>query len=484
MLVGTMYSILSVPANAALEVEILGKSPYSWDMRDERIHLLSRRSPPLSYSWVLYWMQASLRVEDNLALEYASELARGKSLPLLVVFGLPPGYPDAAPRHYRFLLDGLGDVAEQLKRHGTTFLLRYGEPPEVALEFAARAAVSVVDVGYTRIQKEWRRRFAERVPGPAVRVEDNVSVPVEILYPKAAVGARVIRPHLHRLREVFLRDGVEGFTAPAGGVELDVESLDPHGVELSSLSESSLPGPIKGWRGGEAAAHDTLDRFLQNGIERYADEKNDPGRCATSRLSPYLHFGHISVREVARRALTIGGEGAEAFLEELLVRRELAVNYVHYLPDYHSPAVLPRWAAASLDAHAADPRPVLYDEATMEAGETDDAYWNAAQREMVHTGYMHGYMRMYWGKKVMEWASDWRRAWGLLTSWNDTYELDGRDPNGYAGVAWCFGMHDRPWKERAVFGVVRYMNAAGLKRKFDIDRYVVEVNRRIDDFKA
>ena len=426
-----------------------------------------------------------MRIGDNLALDYARRAAARRGLPLLVVFGLTPGYPGAAARAYAFLLDGLRDAAARLADEGIPFIVRSAPPPEAALEFADRAALTVTDMGYTRIQRRWRRELAERIPGPAIMVEDNVSVPAAHLYPKAAVGARVLRPRIQAALEDFLNDGVEpeggtpaGLEAPPAPIFDPADAVLPDPADLAAEAGRAAP-PVKGRRGGETAAEAALERFINGPIHRYDEDRNDPVLRGTSGLSPFLHFGQISVREAARRAKTVGGPGAEAFLEELLVRRELAVNFAWYHPNCDDPEVLPGWARESLDAHGSDPRPVLYEPAVMEAGETYDPYWNACQKEMVHTGTMAGYMRMYWGKKVIEWSADWRRAWALLVEWNDRYELDGRDPNGYAGVAWCFGMHDRPWKTRAVFGSIRYMNDKGLKRKFDADAYVRDVEERI-----
>ena len=457
-------------------------------MRLERLKVLSTSAEPPGASWVLYWMQASVRCRENLALEYAAREASARRLPLVVVFGIVPDYPGAAGRAYSFLIEGLRDVAEGLRERGIRFLIVPKSPPLAALDLADRAALTVLDRGYTRTQVRWRHEFVADAPGPAVMIEDNVCLPVETAYPKAAVGARVLRPRIEEGREAFLTDDIVPAGAFPARADPQIASIRPEdlaeaGREFGirtpgSGSPESREEPYVASRGGASEGLKRLEAFLRDGLERYGEEKNDPSRAATSRLSPYLHFGQISVREVARRALSVGGDGAGSFLEELLVRRELAVNYVHHHQDYDRPDVLPGWAKAGLDAHASDPRPVLYEPAVLEAGETHDPYWNACQREMVLTGHMHGYMRMYWGKKVIEWTRDWRRAWDLLIEWNDRYELDGRDPNGYAGTAWCFGMHDRPWKERAVFGPVRYMNAAGLERKFDIEAYVRDVERR------
>ena len=226
---------------------------------------------------------------------------------------------------------------------------------------------------------------------------------------------------------------------------------------------------------GTKAARAALTRFLRQDLDGYSDARNDPAKPQASRLSPYLHFGQISPVEVAVKVVRASSgtkEDKEAFLEELIVRRELAMNFVAYCDDYDKYTCLPDWAARTLDEHRDDERPTRYTRQQLENAETDDAYWNAAMQEMLKTGYMHNYMRMYWGKKIIEWTNTPEYAYSTTLYLNNKYFLDGRDPNSYAGVAWLFGLHDRAWAERDVFGKIRYMSASGLKSKFDIDAYV------------
>ena len=234
------------------------------------------------------------------------------------------------------------------------------------------------------------------------------------------------------------------------------------------------------FRGGPSRARQRLADFIAHKLAHYDEKRNAPSKDYLSHLSPYLHFGQISPLYIAlqiRDAENVGSENREAYLEELIVRRELSMNFCHYDPDYDSLACLPDWARETLAAHADDPRTYVYDLAAFEGARTHDPYWNAAQLEMVRTGKMHGYMRMYWGKKILEWTPNPAEAFRIALTLNNRYELDGRDPNGYAGVAWCFGKHDRAWKERAVYGKVRYMSAGGLERKFDIEAYVAQVDQ-------
>jgi deoxyribodipyrimidine photo-lyase len=313
-----------------------------------------------------------------------------------------------------------------------------------------------------------------------VQVESNVVVPVEAAYGKEAYSAAVLRPRVGRL--------IDRFLAPVSAVPL---ARDSHGMplDLPDLVDTAAimrllhahidatVAPVPSLRGGSTAALARLDAFLADKLGRYDGDRNDPTADGGSGLSPYLHFGQISPLRVALRVRAIGGAGSGPFLEQLIVRRELAANLVQYNDRYDAWEGLPAWCRATLGIHANDPREHVYPLAHFEAARTHDPYWNAAQRELLATGRMHGYMRMYWGKKILEWSASPAEAFRTALCLNDRYALDGRDPNGFAGVGWCFGLHDRPWAERPVFGMVRYMNAAGLRRKFDADGYVRKVDR-------
>jgi deoxyribodipyrimidine photo-lyase len=250
-----------------------------------------------------------------------------------------------------------------------------------------------------------------------------------------------------------------------------VNSQDVEAV-LRSLKVPALEGYGSASRfvGGPLQARKLLDRFISRGLLTYDEERSAPALDATSHLSPYLHFGQIPPLEVALAAAD--SAGAAGFLEELIVRRELAMNFVHYNERYDEYSAVPDWARRTLDEHRQDPRPALYSLEQLEQARTDDPYWNAAMREMLRTGFMHNTMRMYWGKKIIEWSRTPEEAFHRMLALNNKYFVDGRDPVSFANVHWCFGKHDRPFAERAVFGKVRYMNAAGLKRKYDMAAYV------------
>lgn len=431
-----------------------------------------RTGAPAQGAFVLYWMQASQRAHFNHALEYAVEQANQRSLPACVLFCLTVAYPEANLRHYAFMLEGLRETFAALEARNIAALALMGSPIDVVPRIARRAAMVITDRGYLRHQRSWRDEVAARLSCPCVEVETDAIVPAESASPKAEYAAATLRPKLGRVLLRYLVPLRER-EAARPRLELDeqgVDAGDPDGV-LATLGVDATAGRVTTFHGGWSEAERLLNVFLNEKLDRYSELRSNPAVQYSSRLSPYLHFGHMSPLYVALAARDRGGAGADAFLEELIIRRELSLNYVHYNPAYDSLAGLPQWARNTLEAHAGDRRPYLYDLATLERAATHDPYWNAAQTEMLRSGSMHNYMRMYWGKKILEWSPTPATAFAHALHLNNRWLLDGRDPNSYAGVAWCFGMHDRPWAERPVFGKVRYMNAAGLERKFPMREY-------------
>lgn len=443
---------------------------------ETRIKQLNSR-PVSKGRYVLYWMQQSQRAEWNHALEYALYRANEFNLPLLVCFGLTANYPMATTRHYRFMLEGLKETARALENKGVQLVVRIGNPPEVAVELAENAALTVTDRGYLRLQNAWRREAAEALKCSLIQVESDVIVPVEEASPKDEFTAGTFRPKILRHLGEYLLPLKAGKAARDSlGIHLDSEKTGDIEGLLVKLGLSAEEKPLDWIRGGTGEAEKRLDQFIEQHLDRVPAERNDPSKDCVSRLSPYLHFGQISSLYVALKIKERNSPGSDIYLEELIVRRELAMNFVHYNEKYDSFECLPDWALKTLEEHAGDLREYLYSTADLEAARTHDQYWNAAQRELLLRGHMHGYMRMYWGKKILEWSPTPKEAFKRAQYFNDRYSLDGRDPNGYAGVAWCFGKHDRAWGARPVFGKVRYMNDQGLRRKFDIDEYV----RKID----
>lgn len=442
---------------------------------DRLRHLVG--APPGSDGYVLYWMQQAQRTRENPALIYALEKAGELGLPLVVGFVLTPDFPEANLRHYTFMAQGLAEVQKALDRTGIAFVLKTGDVIKSVSSMAEEAAWAVFDVGYLRVQREWRTRLSRLLKCPITLVETDAVVPVQTASAVQESAARTIRPKLLKHVETFVRplpapaDHRKGKPPPIR----PADPIDPARLAARAAAGKSGPGPVPGIRGGQDEARARLDAFIRNKLSDYPGRARDPAADCRSGLSPYLHFGQISPVEIVRavRDAEVPGAAKEAFIEQVVVRRELAINFAWYNDGYDRfERAVPPWAQQSLAAHQKDPRPYLYTEKQLEAALTHDPYWNAAQAEMVRTGTMHNYMRMYWGKKIIEWTPDPAKAFEIMLRLNNRYELDGRDPNGFAGVAWCFGQHDRPFAERSVFGKVRYMNAAGLKRKFDIEAYV------------
>ncbi|MGU3361859.1 deoxyribodipyrimidine photo-lyase [Methylobacterium sp. M6A4_1b] len=445
-----------------------------------RIRLLKDAEPRAEGRYVLYLLQQANRAHENPALELAIEEANRLGLPVLACFGLldgKNGFPEANARHYAFLLQGLADAASGLKARGIGFCLRKASPAQVAIDLAKDAALLVLDRGYLAIQKRWYAEIVEGVDARIVQVEGDVVVPVEVASPKHEYAARTLRPKLHK----HLDDYVAPLTArkvkhPAGrGLpKSEVDIADPDAV-LAGMSLDRIVGPVRRFTGGETEARRRLEAYLEGPFADYGSDRNRPEAGAASHMSPYLHFGQISPVEIvlAVRAAKAGGrEDKAAYVEEVVIRRELAMNHVHYTDGYDSYArAVPEWARKALAEHADDPRPKTYTEAELAEGRTHDVYWNAAQAEMRETGYMHNHLRMYWGKKILEWSPTPEEGFARTLRLNNRYFLDGRDANSFTNVAWVYGLHDRPWARRKIFGTVRYQSENSL-RKFDAKAYL------------
>ncbi|WP_103019044.1 deoxyribodipyrimidine photo-lyase [Salinibacter altiplanensis] len=449
----------------------------------DRVQPLNEQEVQEEGRYVLYWMEQSQRAQHNPALERALHHARETGLPLLVVVGITDAHSEATLRHHTFMLEGLRETQQRLAERGLKMVARHGAPDDVALQYAGEAAVLVTDRGYLRHQKQWRARVAEEAPCRVEQVEGDVVVPVETVTDKAEYAARTIRPKIHEHLERCLQlpDPVS-VEIPSLDLEVesglsldDIEGLtDPLELDQSVAPVSDL------YPGGASEAEAILDDFLAEHLDGYDENRNQIHSHAVSHMSKYLHYGQISPVWLAQQVRRAEGptSDVESYIEELVVRRELTMNHVHFRPDtYDSYTCLPEWARESLAEHADDEREHVYSLDELEEGTTHDPYWNAAMKEMRETGYMHNYMRMYWGKKILEWSPNPKTAYDRTLHLNNTYFLDGRDPNSFANVAWVFGLHDRGWKERPVYGKVRYMSQGGLNRKADPDAYVEKVDR-------
>jgi deoxyribodipyrimidine photo-lyase len=431
--------------------------------------------------FILYWVQASQRTLHNHALYHAVDLANTMNLPVVAYFGLKENYPEANERHFKFMLEGLEEVADSLKEMGIQLIIKKEEPWKGALKLSNEALVVICDKGYLRHQIEWRRKIALETQCKVIEVESDVIIPVETAADKEMYSAGTFRPRVHRLTDRYLippdhkNPKIDSFDFSFDSLEISEPSKILKRLDL----DRSVAG-VEHLSGGTSKAIKEFHFFISKKMDRYHLHRNDPSLGIQSNMAPYLHFGQISPITLALEANEVGSPGAESFLEELVVRRELAINFVNYNPLYDEIECLPVWARQTLNEHSNDIREYVYTSKELEEARTHDPYWNAAQNEMLLTGKMHNYMRMYWGKKILEWTEEPREAFKTALYLNNKYSIDGRDPNSYAGVAWCFGKHDRPWAERSIFGKVRYMNDKGLKRKFRIDDYVDKIAKLED----
>jgi deoxyribodipyrimidine photo-lyase len=420
---------------------------------------------------VVYWMSRDQRLEDNWALYHAGARAREGGRALGIIFCLAPEFLGASPRHYRFMLEGLKETIRTAGEMGIPFCLLEGDPAVEVPRFLRewKASLAVTDFDPLRLKMDWRAAAMEGCESGFEEVDAHNIVPCWAASPKQEFAAATFRPKIRRHlpdRLDFLPPAMSwnrGWPGEMGSKAL-TKVLERYG---------GIDDP--GWRGGSSQAHRTLDGFLRERLSGYGERRNDPNLDWTSGLSPYLHFGMISAQRVALAVMAAEAPqpDKDAFLEELIVRRELSDNFCFYNRRYDSPEGFPAWARATLKDHQGDRREYLYKEDELERARTHDPLWNAAQVQMAAEGKMHGWLRMYWAKKVLEWTETPTDALRIVNSLNDRYEMDGRDPNGYVGAAWSIGgVHDRAWTERKIFGKVRYMNLNGAYRKFDVDLFV------------
>ncbi len=439
--------------------------------------------PDPSGKTVVYWMQRAQRSLDNPALDLAVDVANALQQPVVIFFAPVPFYPHANLRHYAFLAQGIPDIAERARKRGIGFVLRVW-PDHRLTKFCeeVRASIVIGDENPLREPGRWRELAAKKLSVPLWTVDADVIVPSKLLE-KEQYAARVIRPRLQQRFGQFLR--------PLRNPKAKVEWQSPKG--LLALPDDGSHDITQGWTmldrsvapvdsfvGGTSEALKLLQEFVTHKLAHYPERHGKPEVDGTSRLSPYLHFGHISPITVA---LAVENASAprtakDAYLNELIIWRELAINFAHFNQLYDSIESAPDWAHRTLAAHVKDERPVVYTREQLEFAATHDALWNAAQQQMLHAGWMHNYMRMYWAKKILEWSPSPQVAYQEAVYLNDKYFLDGRDPNGYAGIAWSMaGKFDRPWFERPIYGTIRYMSGEAARRKFDAEGYIEQMAR-------
>jgi deoxyribodipyrimidine photo-lyase len=442
---------------------------------DARVTVRRVGPPDLDGACVVYWMQHAQRGLDNPALDVAVEAANILRKPVVVFFAPVPFYPHANLRHYRFLNEGIADIADALKKRNVGFVLRR-YPDHSLAKFCdeVKAVLVVGDENPMREPEGWRQTAAKRLTVPLWTVDADVIIPSKLLE-KAQYAAHTIRPRLQAQLKMYLVPSENPHAHLAGKKPAGLISLDPATDITEGWQLDRSVSPVPNWRGGTFEAFRLLRDFVEHKLRGYGTQRNKPEVDHTSRLSPYLHFGHISPITIALSVEKSDAPNAdkEAFLNQIVTWRELSVNLVRFNPNYDNFECAEPWAHRTLAKHAKDLRPVLYSENQLEHAETHDPLWNAAQMQMVNTGWMHNYVRMYWAKKILEWSRTPAETHRIAVYLNDKYELDGRDPNGYAGIAWAIvGKFDRPWFERSIFGQIRYMSGASTGKKFDSKKYI------------
>lgn len=446
----------------------------------QRTQILAQNNDITGGKSVIYVMSRDQRIHDNHALLAAQQKAIELGLPLAIVFVLYVVETGRAREHYDFMLGGLTNMEKALKGYNIPLVMLVGEPYErlMATFKHFKPAYVYFDFSSLRGPRALQTNIAKSYN--VATVDTHNIVPVWHTSDKQEFAARTIRPKITKQLQYYLKQpaklAVHPYPWPSSGL-LDISQLQER-ISLE-LKDPKNNGTSIGFDSGEQAAIKQLNRFIHQRLRGYSVNRNDPSKAGSSGLSPYLHFGQISsLRVVLELDSVLNADGSlqadvDTIAEEIIVRKELSDNFCYYNGSYDSMAGAPSWAINTLQKHAGDPRPYIYNLDELCTANTHDPAWNAAQRQLMCTGLMHGYMRMYWAKKVLEWSSSPDVAHKNLVYINDFYSLDGGDPNGYVGILWSVaGLHDRPWGERPIYGTVRSMVYDGLKRKFDIQKYI------------
>jgi deoxyribodipyrimidine photo-lyase len=454
----------------------------SWS-GDSRVTVRREGVPDRNGKCVVYSMQRAQRGVDNHAVDLAVKIANLLGLPLVVYLAGISNFPHANLRHYAFLNQGLPDIEADLAARNISFVMRRA-PHESHGQLLAdvRAAFLIGDENPMREPERGRKELASRIKIPFWTVDADAVVPSKLME-KAQYGAYTIRPRLYRLLPAHLH--------PYENIRAEYAWKMPRGFRADSVHEDMTRdwkdfdrsvAPVEAWKGGTHAGLERLKLFTGRLLEDYDSQRNHPETDGTSCMSPYLHFGHVGpitialAVDAAVKANPKLRAARDSYFNELIVWRELAVNFVRYTPKYDSPECAESWAKASIAEHARDEREHLYTLRQLEGAQTYDDLWNAAQIQMVRYGWMHNYLRMYWAKKILEWTADVATAMKYAIYLNDKYFLDGRDPSGYAGIAWAIlGKFDRAWGERPIFGKIRYMSGGSTGKKFDSKRYIEQM---------
>lgn len=443
---------------------------------EKRVFELNQKKLDKTKKYVLYCMEASQRIDYNHALAYSIKVANSINKPLIVLFNITDKYRYSNQRYYKFMIEGILKLRDIFRKLGIKFILNKSDYLTGCLMYSKDACFVVTDTNYLKTQRRWRVELASKIDIAMVEVESDVIVPVRVVSNKQEPYAMTIRPKIYNLMSHFLNDfHIQEPKIKSDHFEMESWELETVYDYLDNLNIDKTVSMVDEYKGGYDEAQKLLEIFISQKLHRYKELRSDPNIDYQSNLSPYLHFGQISPVYIVNQVLKnyhIDDQNIKSFFNELIVWRELARNFCYYNPMYNHYEGIPSWAKETLQEHINDKREYIYSIKELEEGKTHDPYWNAAQKQLLTTGKMHNYMRMYWAKKLIEWTQHPKDAFNIACYLNDKYELDGRDPNGYAGISWCFGTHDRPWQERRIFGKVRYMNDKGLERKFDMGKYV------------
>jgi deoxyribodipyrimidine photo-lyase len=448
----------------------------------ERVRLLNEREENRDADYVLYWMQMFKRTTNNHALKFAVEAANERKLPLVVYEGLKYYYPWANDRLHTYILEGVEEKRRAFEKMGVRYVFYLqkdkNSPKQTVKKLSAHAALLVTDDFPCFIIPDHNRAIVEKATIPVYAVDSNGVVPMS-LFEKEEYAARTIRPKINRILGDYLKPFEEArVEIKKPNLQVDCPDTEVTEKNLSKLvgecaiDHTVAPSPI--YHGGERNAHRRLKHFLTKILPVYDETRSRPEIDGVSRLSSYLHFGFISPLEIALAVKDADApkKTKDAYLEELIVRRELSYNFTRHNSHYDSLKALPDWALKTMREHEKDERPEIFTLKELEACETYDELWNATQREINLTGECHNYVRMLWGKLVIQWSKNYEEAFKALDDLNNRLCLDGRNPNSYAGILWCFGKHDQAWKERPIFGKLRFMTSASTGKKFDSAAYI------------
>ncbi|KAG4067580.1 hypothetical protein HA402_005352 [Bradysia odoriphaga] len=462
------------------------KSVLDFKFNKSRVRILSANgNVPESAKGIVYWMSRDARVQDNWAFLFAQKLALKNEVPLHICFSLVPKFLEATIRHYKFLLNGLKEVEGECSALNISFHLLIGTAATTIPKFVKDNGIGAVvcDFSPLRVPAQWVDDVLHKLPKlvPLVQVDAHNIVPVWEASDKQEYAARTIRGKINKKLDHFLTGFPPVIRHPydsdAKKVKIDWQTA------FDSLEVDMTVDEVDWAKPGYSHGVEELEQFCNHRLKLFNEKRNDPLGNALSNLSPWFHFGQISVQRTiltVKKYKNLHPKSVDAFVEEAVVRRELSDNFCFFNKNYDSISGLSDWARQTLMDHKKDKREWIYTSEQLDSSQTHDDLWNSAQIQLRLEGKMHGFLRMYWAKKILEWTNTPEEALEIAIYLNDRYSLDGRDPNGYVGCMWSIGgIHDMGWKERAIFGKIRYMNYKGCERKFDVKAFVARYGGKV-----